>query len=276
MVEVISWGYFIRDLIVLVLSASIVVMLVFMAKTAKSNMGFKYFSRVFDMLILAFTLVSIAQVIGVLLRTTILDSNQTFYTIRSILLVGGALFLFLSSFLTYVPFGRGRYMIVPIAVEPAENLRYGGYWGDVEEVYRAFQVLTKRFHLPAIAVSREPPEMFRGKLGLKRVPVLWISKVDGEGAVNPTRLPYLLEHLRGFLEATDMDKVILIDCLEYLILENGDDAILKFITSLKDLASLNRGVLLIAVDKNAVSDRVFAFIRSELSEVSGLMEGIST
>ncbi|ASJ01984.1 hypothetical protein A3L09_01260 [Thermococcus profundus] len=276
MVAVISWGYFIRDLIVLLLSLAIIVVMALIGRNAKNNMGFKYFSRVFDMVILTFVLVAIAQTIGVLLRTTILGSNQTFYTIRSVLLVIAAIFIFLSSFLIYLPFGRGRYMVVPLATEPAENLKYGGYWGSLDEVYKAFVLLSKRYRLPAMAVSREPPEVFRGKLGLKLVPVLWISKVNKEGSVNPTRLPYLLNYLEGFLEATNMDKVILIDCIEYLILENGEEAILKFITSLKDLTSINRGILLVAIDKNAVDKRVFNFIKSEFSEVSELMKTLAS
>ncbi len=274
MLGIISPGYFIRDLTVLLLSGAIVVMLIVMEKRIKSNLGYSYFIRVFNALLLAFILVVVAQTIGVLMRTNVLYGNLAAEEIRSILLTLGALFLFISSFMLYVPFAHGKYMIVPVAVEPAENLKYGAYWGDREKAQEVFLKLTKRERLPGIAVTRDPPEVFRGKLGLKLIPAIWVSKVQHEDAVNPTRLAHILENLRHFLEATNMDKVILVDCIEYLILENGEEAVLKFITSLKDFATLNRGILIVALDREAVGERTFNMLASELRPIEELEESL--
>ncbi|QDA32165.1 DUF835 domain-containing protein [Thermococcus indicus] len=270
MPEIISMGYFIRDLIVLVATSIIVVVLLAMGGKTKKNLGFGYFIRAFDSLLLAFLLVVVAQVIGVLLRTTVLNNDPTYSWIRSVMLTAGALLLLVSSVMIYLPFARGEYMIVPIASEPVDSLRYGAYWGDRERAHRIFVELAKRYRMPGIAVTRDPPDMFRKKLGLKLIPVMWVSTVQHDDAVSPTKLEVIMDNLRRFLEMANIDKVILIDCVEYFILENGEDAVLKFITSIKDFATLNRGLVIVTVDRESLDERTFSILTSELKPISNL------
>ncbi|CAI1492829.1 conserved membrane protein of unknown function [Thermococcus nautili] len=275
MPHVLSTGYFLRDLTVLLLSLAIVIMLLTIEKSVKRNLRVSYFTRVFNLLIGAFLLVVVAELIGVLLRTSVLYGNETYAIIRSILLTIGALLLFLSSVMLYLPFARGQYVIVPIATEPSQEIAYGAYWGRSEATERLFVELTKHRHLPGIAVTRDPPEVFRSRLGLKIVPVLWVSKVRHDEAVDPTRLPYLLENLKAFLESTNLDKVILIDCVEYLLLENKPESVLKFIASLRDLATLNRGILLVSIEREALDEKTFNMLVSELKPVEELEKMLS-
>ncbi|WP_297073974.1 DUF835 domain-containing protein [Thermococcus sp.] len=270
MFQILSMGYFLRDLTVLLLSLAIVIMLLAVEKSIKRNLRVKYFTRVFNVLVGAFLLIVIAELIGVLLRTSVLYGNQGYLIVRSVLLTVGALLLFASSIMLYLPFARGRYVIVPIATEPSQEIAYGGYWGRSEETEHLFVELTKHRHLPGIAVTRDPPDVFKSKLGLRIVPVLWVSKVRHDEAVDPTRLPYLLENLKAFLESTNLDKVILIDCVEYLLLENKPESVLKFIASLRDLATLNRGILLVSVEKEALDEKLFNMLISELKPVEEL------
>ncbi|KUH31929.1 hypothetical protein APY94_11455 [Thermococcus celericrescens] len=270
MPEIISIGYFIRDLIVLVATSIIVVVLLAMGGKTKKNLGFSYFIRAFNSLLLAFSLIVVAQVIGVLLRTTVLNNDPTYSWIRSVMLTVGALLLLVSSVMIYLPFARGEYTIVPIASEPADSIRYGAYWGERGRAYLIFTELTKRYRMPGIAVTRDPPDMFRRKLGLKLIPVMWVSTVQHGDAVSPTKLEVIMDNLRRFLETANIDKVILIDCVEYFILENGEDAVLKFITSIKDFATLNRGLVIVTVDKESLNERTFSILTSELRPITDL------
>jgi hypothetical protein len=271
---IVDWPYFIRDFLVLILSVAIIVVLLEMGAKIRRNLGFNDFIRAFNTLIVAFVLIGIAQIIGVFLRTTVLNNDPTYLAFRSVLLLIGALLLFLSSVLIYVPFARGKYMIVPIAVEPMETVSYGGYWGTQEKCETAFVELVRRYRLPGLAVSRDPPEVFRKRLGLKIIPVLCVSKVPHDEAVSPTRLSYLLDRLRRFLESADMDKVVFIDCIEYLILENGEEPVIKFLTTLKDIAVLNRGIIIATLDREALDERIFNILSAELSPVEKLEESL--
>lgn len=275
MAGITSLGYFLRDLTVFVLSFAIVLMLLAVEKNIKRNLRARYFSRVFDLLLGAFLLIVIAEFIGVLMRTSLLYGNSEYALLRSVLLTVSGVLLFVSSVMVYIPFARGKYVVVPIATEPSGEFMPGGYWGSEEDTERLFVELTKHRHLPGIAITRDPPEVFRKRLGLRLVPVIWVSKVKHPDAVAPTRLPYLLETLRAFLESTELDKVILINCVEYLILENGPESVLKFIASLRDLATLHRGILLISLDWEALDEKMFSMFTSELEPVEELEKSLS-
>jgi len=64
-----------------------------------------------------------------------------------------------------------------------------------------------------------------------RIPTLWITKVRGENTVEPTRLAPLMQYI---VDKTDKDTAVIIEEIEYLILENGFETIFKFLTNLKD------------------------------------------
>ncbi|WP_457754228.1 DUF835 domain-containing protein [Thermococcus sp.] len=272
MVEIINMPYFIRDILILIISMVIIWILLCTGKKIRKNLNAPEFIKAFNLLIVSFLFITLAQVIGVLVRTSILFYTRYPYLhLRAILLTAGALCLFVSSILVYLPFAKNRYKVIRITTEPVFAFKYGAYYGNSEECYSTFVKLVKEEKIPGIAVARNPPEVFRRRLGLKLIPVLWISKVEHEDAIHPTRLAYLLEHLKNFLESADIDKAVLIDGIEYLILENGEKAILKFITKLKDIAVLNRGIIIISIDKGAVDEKTYGLLTSELNPIEALL-----
>ena len=116
-------------------------------------------------------------------------------------------------------------------------------------------------------ISREPLSLVERKLGSKEVPVLWLTKVEGEDCVYPTRLPYLLQTLVDFMREDTAPKVIMLDGFEYLVLENGFKPVFKFLASLKDHALLNNTIILLPLFKNALDEREYALLSREFSRV---------
>ncbi|ASJ03379.1 hypothetical protein A3L09_08965 [Thermococcus profundus] len=112
-----------------------------------------------------------------------------------------------------------------------------------------------------IALTRNP-EPFK-KLG---IPYLWLSKVEGENAIDPLRLPAILHHL---IQNADRDTVMIIDGLEYLILENGFDPVVRFLTTLKDNILLKGATLIVVVDPKTLDPSQLALLKREFKEVSG-------
>ncbi|AEC51532.1 hypothetical protein PNA2_0616 [Pyrococcus sp. NA2] len=268
--EIISLAYFVRDLIVLGVSLASMAIIFILRKRAREAMKYKPFGMASISAFVAFLLVSIAEIIGVLINTTILYQEYDFWQgIRSIILTIAATFLLISVLSFYIPFGRGKYVIFKVVSEPRLSKFWGAYWCSRKECYEAFKTLLKA-RLPGIAISRDPPEVFREKLGLQLTPVIWISKVEHEEAISPTRLEFLLQRISDFLKSVDIDKVILIDCVDYLALENGENAVSKFITMLKDLAILYRGIVLVSLDENTISKTLYNFLKRELEPLSSL------
>jgi len=116
-------------------------------------------------------------------------------------------------------------------------------------------------------ISREPLSFVERKLDSKEVPVLWLTKIEGENCVYPTRLPYLHQTLVDFMREDDAPKVVLLDGFEYLVLENGFESIFKFLTSLRDYALLNNAVILLPVFGNALDEREYALLNREFPRV---------
>lgn len=116
-------------------------------------------------------------------------------------------------------------------------------------------------------ISREPPSLVERKLGSKEVPVLWLTKVEGENCVYPTRLPYLHQVLVDFMREGGAPKVIMLDGFEYLVLENGFKPVFKFLASLRDYVLLNNTIILLPVFKNALDGREYALLSREFSRV---------
>nr|WP_240912141.1 MULTISPECIES: DUF835 domain-containing protein [unclassified Thermococcus] len=112
-------------------------------------------------------------------------------------------------------------------------------------------------------ISREPLSFVKRRLGSKEVPVLWLTKVEGENSVHPSRLPYLLQTLVDFMRGEDAPKVVLLDGFEYLVLENGFKPVFKFLTSLKDYALLNNTIVLLPLSKKAFDEREYAMLSKE-------------
>lgn len=95
---------------------------------------------------------------------------------------------------------------------------------------------------------------------------LWLSKVETPDSIHPRRLEFLIEELIRFMKRTNDEKFILLDGLEYLILENGFNAVFKFLTSLKDYAKLYNTMILVPIKKNALDKKQYHLLRVEFEE----------
>lgn len=111
-----------------------------------------------------------------------------------------------------------------------------------------------------IALTRNP-EPFE-KRGLSYI---WLSKVPGENAIDPLRLPAILHKL---IESADKDTAVIIDGIEYLVLENGFNSVVKFLTTLKDNLLLKEATLIVLVEPEALEPSQLAILRREFSELT--------
>lgn len=106
-----------------------------------------------------------------------------------------------------------------------------------------------------LVISRDPPEIIRETLELKETPTLWITKIEDRNAVHPTNLAYLMQTLVDFMKSKNLPKVIFLDGLEYLILENTFASVFKFLTTLKDYAMLYDSIVLLPIESRTYAER---------------------
>ncbi|NJE05302.1 DUF835 domain-containing protein [Thermococcus sp. M36] len=114
-----------------------------------------------------------------------------------------------------------------------------------------------------LIVSRHPPDEVRRILRIEKTPVLWLTKVRGEGTVSPTHLEHLLQTLVDFMRKTHGPKLILLDGVENLIVENGFVPVFKFLTTLKDYAVTNETIILVPLDRRTLDEKTLGLLRRE-------------
>ncbi|WP_237698529.1 DUF835 domain-containing protein [Pyrococcus sp. NA2] len=153
-----------------------------------------------------------------------------------------------TTFIPKAPAGRKQ--------EP--KLKPGAYWTNDEK--KALEAIS---NINPIIITRNPNPGIPGI-------VYWITKVtEGEisenvYAISPTSIDILTDLI---VKAFKMGyKVVYIDCLEYLIVENGIKPVLKFLYNVKDIALSNNGSAIIVLNPKALEERKFRIIEKEFEK----------
>ena len=97
--------------------------------------------------------------------------------------------------------------------------------------------------------------------------VLWLSRGYGKDTVNPTNLGALVQEIERFVSGKE-DSIVLIDGLEYLLVQNETQKVVKFIQSLADTASVHRSKVLLPFNTKTVAQEAQrALLTRELVEI---------
>ena len=85
---------------------------------------------------------------------------------------------------------------------------------------------------------------------------------ERENAISPTDLGKISELSYRYLKATEEKGrgIILIDCVEYLLMYNELNSVLKFLTKLRDFVKLYNGTLVLVIEKEALGKKDYSLI----------------
>lgn len=189
--------------------------------------------------------------------------------ISNLLMLMGSV-LFVTGYVGLVHSLITRYKAIPLVMEFKEKnvnttVSPGVYfYSNLEEAYSAFLNLL-RSNYAGLVVSRKHPEFIKKNLNITKIPILWITKVDSNMSIYPTRLPYFLHILVEFINKEDKEKAILIDGFEYLVIENGFNSVFKFLTTLKDHAILNNSVVVVPISKDVHTEKEISLLKREFN-----------
>ncbi len=88
--------------------------------------------------------------------------------------------------------------------------------------------------------------------------VIWLSKTGHPLAVNPRDLHVIEQMIWDILRNENVD--LILDAVEYLILENGLEATLRFVGKLRDMAVLSNSDFYV-VTSDALDERTRSLLR---------------
>ncbi|AIF68936.1 hypothetical protein PAP_02540 [Palaeococcus pacificus DY20341] len=196
--------------------------------------------------------------------------DERIYTIHALgnILFLIALMFLLAGWLNIINSVLRRYELIPVvefgAGEMAKIKAPTGVY-ICNNRRKAYALFLRLLHGRAgLIISRTHPAQIKKELKVEKTPVLWITKVEGEGNIHPTRLPYLISLLVNFMKKDETNKIVLFDAFEYLALENGFEAMFKFITTLKDYALTNNATVLLVLEEEFLTKNEVALLKREL------------
>lgn len=126
--------------------------------------------------------------------------------------------------------------------------------------YKAFLELSRQKN--GLIITRIHPHRVKKRFGISSE-VLWLSTIEMKDAIEPTQLSKLAFIISHFVK-NNKGAAILLDGLEYLILQNDFDTVLKFVYSVTDYISLHKGILLLPLSPKTLSKSQIKMLEREL------------
>ncbi len=107
---------------------------------------------------------------------------------------------------------------------------------------------------------------------VKDVPEGWryyfVTTIPFQGrfkdTINPTNLARMTELAYKYLEESARvgeQGIVVIDCLEYLTVYNSWESLMKFLSKLRDFVIVNKGTLVLVIEKESLENRLYAQLR---------------
>ena len=130
-----------------------------------------------------------------------------------------------------------------------------------DEAYRILlQEMAEGAH--ALVITRTHPDIIREQYGLVKTPIIWLASQPGPERMDPTSLSIFQHTVTEFAKKGE-NTLIFLDGLEYLIINNPIDRVLRLIYALKDELLLTNSKLLVPMDPDVLEPRDLALFERE-------------
>jgi len=131
--------------------------------------------------------------------------------------------------------------------------------------HRSFEIFVDQVthNIPGLCVTRQHPTIIRNQWGLEKTPIIWLSNQLGKVYVNPTNIGILSDTIIRFVEKSG-DSIVLIDGVEFLIVNNDFDKVLRMVHHVTEAVMENRSRLIISVDPRTLETRELALLERNM------------
>lgn len=117
-----------------------------------------------------------------------------------------------------------------------------------------------------LVITRDYPNDLRRRYLLQDEQITWLTHLVGEDRINPTSIGILLSMIARFIEH-NRHAIVILDGGEYLISQNSFDRILSFVHQVRDLVIINKGIVLMPIDKRVLEEKQLALLERNLEVV---------
>lgn len=114
-----------------------------------------------------------------------------------------------------------------------------------------------------LCITRTFPQRVRSNYYFEGISILWLSRRGGTDSILPTNLGAVVSNIKDFMVANEKS-VILLDGLEYLIVHNDFEKVLKLVHALDELTAINNSILIIPLNFQTLDEEKIALLKREL------------
>jgi len=125
--------------------------------------------------------------------------------------------------------------------------------------YRLFEGLVAQ-KIPGLCITRQYPDRVKRERNLTDVRIIWLSHTPGEDFHNPTAIGTLAKVIQKFIEDNNGECAVLLDGLEYLIINNGFLQTLMFVEHVNEFVMQRHAIVIIPVSPDTLEDKELALL----------------
>ncbi len=154
--------------------------------------------------------------------------------------------------------------VVPV-VPPVKMEAGLSYLLPSEKPDNAFRILTRELRKGAsgLIITRLHPEEVKSRFNIGSSPVHWLSRAFTKESMSPTNLGGLADEIAIFVEK-EKEPVVLLDGVEYLIIQNDLQKVVKFISTVRDCIAMHKARMLIPFNLQSVDESGRALLTRDL------------
>ena len=153
------------------------------------------------------------------------------------------------------------------------GLNYLIYEEKTDETFKLFDEVVKS-GVPGLCITTLYPKKLKKMYGLSEAAsIYWLSDSSSEpNTLVPTRLDFEITRIiNKFLKEHD-ESILLLDGFAYLTLENEYDKVRKFIKRTNDLASMNGGTIVVAINPASFNKETVTTLSRDFDKVGTIAE----
>jgi len=138
--------------------------------------------------------------------------------------------------------------------------------------YRLFE-RALAMNIPGLCVTRQYPERLKENFEIGTARFVWLSHTPGKDHHNPTSIGTLATLISSFIERY-RKCVCIIDGLEYLVINNGFQQVLKFAELINEQVMQSDSIVLIPISENAFSEKEMALLERNIETIDQPSMGV--
>lgn len=117
-----------------------------------------------------------------------------------------------------------------------------------------------------LCITRQYPERLKENYKIEKAKTIWLSQTPSDGGHNPTSIGPLATVVARYVEE-NRESALILDGVEYLVVNNGFPQVLKFIEHVNEIIMRSNSIMIIPVSPDAFDRKEMALLERNLEVI---------